>query len=70
MTHHAGVSLSTVQRIWANNDLKPHLAKTFKLSNDPKFGIESLFAGRHRPGCLETGRLKNNGPEPSPSPRL
>ena len=26
-----------VQRIWAKNDLKPHITKTFKLSNDPKF---------------------------------
>jgi hypothetical protein len=33
MAHHAGVSPSTVQRIWANNDLKPHITKTFKLSN-------------------------------------
>ena len=23
--------------IWAKNELKPHLLKTFKLSNDPKF---------------------------------
>ena len=37
MAHHAGVSPSTVQRIWANNNLKPHITKTFKLSNDPKF---------------------------------
>ena len=28
---------STVQRIWVKNELKPHLIKTFKLSNDPKF---------------------------------
>ena len=31
------MSHSTVQRIWAKNQLKPHLIKTFKLSNDPKF---------------------------------
>jgi transposase len=37
MGHHAGMSHSTVQRIWAKNELKPHLIKTFKLSNDPKF---------------------------------
>ena len=30
-------SMGTVQRIWAKNELKPHLVKTFKLSNDPKF---------------------------------
>ena len=37
MGRHAGVSHSTVQRIWKKNDLKPHIVKTFKLSNDPKF---------------------------------
>ena len=37
MGRHAGMSHSTVQRIWAKNELKPHLLKTFKLSNDPKF---------------------------------
>jgi hypothetical protein len=34
---HAGLSHRTVQRIWAKNELKPHLIKTFKLSKDPKF---------------------------------
>jgi transposase len=28
---------SSVQRIWAANDIKPHLTRTFKLSNDPNF---------------------------------
>jgi len=37
MSRHAAMSHSTVQRIWAKNELKPHLIKTFKLSNDPKF---------------------------------
>jgi transposase len=37
MGRHAGISHSTVQRIWKKNDLKPHIVKTFKLSNDPKF---------------------------------
>lgn len=32
-----GVSRSTVQRIWRANQLKPHLVRTFKVSNDPKF---------------------------------
>jgi len=30
-----GVSPATVQRIWSARGLKPHLVKTFKLSNDP-----------------------------------
>ena len=37
MGRHVGISPSTVQRIWAKNDLKPHITKTFKFSNDPKF---------------------------------
>ncbi|HSR72646.1 MAG TPA: IS630 family transposase [Kiloniellales bacterium] len=32
-----GLSHTSVQRIWAAHGLKPHLTKTFKLSNDPKF---------------------------------
>jgi transposase len=32
-----GVSKASVQRIWQANGLKPHLIRTFKLSNDPKF---------------------------------
>ena len=31
------VSKSTIHRIWAEHQLKPHLTKTFKLSRDPKF---------------------------------
>jgi transposase len=37
MARHAGISHSTVQRIWVKNDLKPHITRTFKLSKDPKF---------------------------------
>ena len=33
----AGVSEATVRRIWHAHGLKPHLAKTFKVSNDPEF---------------------------------
>jgi transposase len=37
MAQHQGVSKATVQRLWARNDLKPHLTKVFKLSSDPNF---------------------------------
>lgn len=37
MAKTAGVSRSSVQRIWSGNGLKPHLIRTFKLSTDPKF---------------------------------
>src|ERR1700732_1150413 len=32
-----GVSPSTIGRIWRAHGLKPHLVKSFKLSNDPRF---------------------------------
>ena len=32
-----GVSQSMVHRVWKSNGLKPHLVKTFKVSNDPRF---------------------------------
>jgi transcriptional regulator with XRE-family HTH domain/transposase len=32
-----GVSRATVQRLWSANDIKPHLVRTYKLSNDPEF---------------------------------
>ncbi len=37
MAAHAGISKSKVQQIWAARGLKPHLVRTFKLSNDPHF---------------------------------
>jgi len=37
MAEAAGVSRHSVHRIWQQNELKPHLSKTFKLSNDPAF---------------------------------
>ena len=37
MAKKVGVSPATVQRVWAARGLKPHLVKSFKLSNDPRF---------------------------------
>ena len=37
-----GVSKDSVQRIWRQYNLKPHLIKTFKISRDKKF-IEKLY---------------------------
>ena len=37
MAKRAGVSSSTVQRIWSARGIQPHRVKTFKLSNDPQF---------------------------------
>jgi transposase len=37
MARQAGISLSSVQRIWGEHDLQPHRVRTFKRSNDPAF---------------------------------
>ncbi len=37
MARLVGVSQSTVLRTWRDNGIKPHLAKAFKISNDPDF---------------------------------
>lgn len=37
MAKAVGISPSSVGRIWREAGLKPHLIKTFKVSNDPKF---------------------------------
>src|SRR5580658_4558789 len=37
MAREAGVSKSTVQRVWSHNEIKPHRLETFKISNDPNF---------------------------------
>lgn len=41
MAERAGLSKSAIQRIWSTHNLKPHLVRTFKLSNDKHF-IEKL----------------------------
>lgn len=38
---HLGIDKSMVQRVWSQSNLKPHLVKTFKVSNDPRF-VEKL----------------------------
>lgn len=37
MAKTAGISLTSVQRIWRTHGLAPHRIRTFKLSRDPKF---------------------------------
>ena len=37
MAKAVGISPDSVHRIWKQNDLKPHLTRTFKLSRDPEF---------------------------------
>ena len=37
MAQAMGVSKARVQRLWSANEIKSHLVRTFKLSNDPAF---------------------------------
>ena len=37
MAKATGISEAAVRRIWHAHGLKPHLIKTFKISNDPQF---------------------------------
>src|ERR1700758_2153425 len=37
MARAGGISAASVQRLWAASDIKPHLSRTFKLSNDKRF---------------------------------
>ena len=40
MAEAAGLSEKSVRRIWHKHGLKPHLSRTFKVSNDPEFAEE------------------------------
>jgi transposase len=40
MAKAAGISLRSVQRIWAAHGLQPHRIRTFKLSKDPEFATK------------------------------
>jgi transposase len=40
MAKAAGISVSSVQRIWRTHGLRPHLIRRFKLSNDPQFAAK------------------------------
>lgn len=46
MVRAAGIWAASVHKVWAANDLKPHLTRSFKLSNDP---FRGEILGRHRP---------------------
>ena len=45
MAEEMGISHTSVQRIWAEHGLKPHLVRSFKISNDPDFVAK---VGGHR----------------------
>src|ERR1700732_938850 len=40
MAKEMGISHTSVQRIWAEHALKPHLVKSFRISTDPNFAVK------------------------------
>ena len=61
MAKAAGVSVSSVQRIWRAQGLRPHLVRQFKLSNDPQFAaklkeIVGLYVNPPDQCCCAIGR--------------
>ncbi len=69
MAKEMGISPSSVQRIWAETGLKPHLTRTFKVSNDPQFeekvtDVVGLYMNPPRTGA-QRGREK---PDPGARP--
>ena len=37
LAEHLGIGATTIRRVWQRNGIKPHLARSFKLSRDPRF---------------------------------
>jgi transposase len=54
MARAVGIGVSSVQRIWRAHGLKPHLVKTFKLSNDPRF-VERRCGPLYQPAGASIG---------------
>ena len=75
MAKRAGVSSASVQRIWSARGLKPHLVKTFKLSNDRHFEeklveVVGLYLKSARAGRGAVHGREEPDPGPGPHPAL
>ena len=66
MAETCGVSKASVQRIWQAHGLKPHLVKTFKLSNDPHFieKLEDVVGGGNPPPEAAIVKVRDAVPVP------
>ena len=74
MAEAAGVSVSSVQRIWRAHGLQPHRVRQFKLSTDPEFvdklrDIVGLYVDpRRTPSCFPSTRRARSRRSTAPSP--
>ena len=67
MAKAAGISPSSVRRIWKRHGLQPHRVRAFKLSNDPKFA-EKLKDVVGLGACLRAGHSRTRGSIRRPMP--
>jgi hypothetical protein len=51
MARELGVSKATVQRVWSENEIKPHLTRVFKLSTDPAASADIRTSTTWRTPC-------------------
>ena len=74
MAKAAGISVSSVQRIWRRHGLQPHRMRQFKLSNDPQFAPSSgtssvsMSTRRRTPSCCRSTRRARSRRSTAPSP--
>ena len=72
MAKAAGISLRSVQRIWAAHGLQPHRVRRFKLSNDAKFAakvqdIVGLYVNPPEHALVLSVDEPNSGARPHPA---
>ena len=71
MARHLNTTHSFVNRVWRAHGLKPHLIRTVKLSNDPRFEekLRDVVGAVPRPAAQRRGvQLCREEPDPSPGP--
>ena len=69
MSKAAGLSEKSVRRIWHQQGLKPHLARTFKVGNDPLFAekLEAIISRFFSRGVSAEHRLAQAAVDDLPS---
>ena len=72
MAKGAGISPSSVRRIWKGHELRPHRVRSFKLSKDPKFAeklkeVVGLYI-QLTPSCSASTRRARSKPSIAPNP--
>jgi hypothetical protein len=73
MAKEMGVSHTSVQRIWREAGIKPHLVKSFKISTDPDFeekvtDVVGLYLNPPDKALVAVRGRKEPDPGPRPQP--